>query len=56
MPSILPALAQGAATILAPFTGFEQHDLAELRGRLIAITERWLDACLAAHTRELNAA
>jgi hypothetical protein len=36
--------------------GFEQHDLAELRGRLIAITERWLDACLAAHTRELNAA
>lgn len=36
--------------------GLEQHDLAELRGRLMEITERWLDACLATHTRELNAA
>jgi len=36
--------------------GLKQHDLAELRGRLMEITERWLDACLAARTCELNAA
>jgi hypothetical protein len=36
--------------------GFEHDDLAELRGRLMEITERWLAACLAAHTREPNAA
>ena len=36
--------------------GLEQRDIAELRGRLMEIIERWLDACLAARTRELNAA
>ncbi len=34
----------------------EQRDLAELRGRLMEISERWLEACLAARTLELHAA
>jgi hypothetical protein len=34
----------------------EQRDLAEVRGRLMEISERWLEACLAARTLELQAA
>ncbi len=36
--------------------GLEQRDLAELRGRLMEITECWLDACLAVRMREVNTA
>jgi hypothetical protein len=50
------AVHQLRIQVMPGAVGFEQHDLAELRGRLMEITERWLAACLAAHTRELNAA
>ncbi len=32
------------------------YDLLELRGRVMEISERWLEACLAARTRELEVA